>query len=182
MDPKKLMGFESPGDQRVPVTVRDWTAMKLGAWRNQFAWEIAVREAISILGRCKHEKGCPGETVETEPCFANCRDREQRMSALVILNAARMFAPVNAHRPNEPYFAPSREYFSEVLSELGAVQVERDALREALRNLGAEPPGPPMKAELSLPLQKPPQQLMEDFEEEAPPTETEEGTADEIRT
>jgi hypothetical protein len=149
--------------------------MKLAMWRSRFACEVAAREAAAIIGRCKHEKDCPGATIETEPCFANCVDREQRMSALVVLNAARMFAPVIAPRPNQPYFAPSREYFSEVLAELGAAQVERDALREMLRSMGAEVPTPPQNTEPALLLESPAQFTMENLEEEEEsPTDTEE--------
>jgi len=183
-----MMGFDVPGDQRVPVTVRDWTSLKLSVWRSQFAFEIVVREAAAIIERCAHEKDCPGATIETEPCFANCKDREQRMSALVILNAARMFAPVNAQRPKEPYFAPSRESYSETLAELSATQAERDALREILRSMGVEAPTPPQNKEPAQLERKKERFSEEDFsEEERPPIDTEaeevsgEGTEDEIR-
>ena len=105
-----------------------------------------------------------------------------RMDALVILNNARVFSPVNANQPYEPYFAPSREKYSETLSQLGAAEVERDALRGMLRSMGVEPPAPPENAEPARLEQKPAQQFME---EETPPTEeeseAEEGTEDEIR-
>lgn len=170
MDPRKMMGFVSPGDQRVPIMVRDWSAMKLALWRSKTGWEIAAREAAAILDRCRHADGCPATEDETKPCLSDvyakeaqlesetddeyaqragvrtqegCPDREQRMSALVVLNAARMFAPVDVRRPaNEPYFAPSREYFSEVLSDLGAAQIELEVLREALRAAGVPIPSP----------------------------------------
>lgn len=170
MDPRKMMGFESPGDQKVPVTVRDWSAMKLALWRSKTGWEIAKREAESILSGCAHAEGCPASEDETRPCISDiykktdqadgetddeyatrpsvcvqtgCPDRELRMSALVVLNAARMFAPVDARRlSGEPYFAPSREGFSEVLSELSAAQVELELLRKALRDAGVPIPSP----------------------------------------
>lgn len=142
MDSKKLMGFESPGDQKFQVTFRDWNAMKLAVWRSKVGWDIAQRQALEILERCNHLDGCPGAKSETEPCLAptfgeegkvvqvGCPDREIRMSALVVLNAARQFAPANARRlAEQPYFAPSRELYSEVLSELGAAQAELEALR-----------------------------------------------------
>jgi hypothetical protein len=148
------MGFATPSDQKIPVTVRDWNAMKLAVWRSQQGWEIVAREAAALVARCRHEEGCPGKEVESEPCVPDrfvdgvvvegCPDREQRMSALVILSAARMFAPVGARRPaNDPYFAPSREYFSEVLSELAAAQVELAVLR------GAPAAQPTMTAQLT---------------------------------
>jgi len=151
MDPKKLMGFETPADQRVPVSVREWTAMKLAMWRSFVAFEIAAREAVEIIARCRHAEKCPGENSESAPCWANCPDRELRMSALVILNAARSFAPVDARKPNEPYFAPSRERFSEVMAELGVAQIERDALREVLRKMGVDVPTPPPVSPEELP-------------------------------
>lgn len=74
---------------------------------------------------------------------SGCPDRELRMSLLVILNAARSFAPINARRPaGEPYFAPSREYFSEVMAELGALQLTADAMSAALLAAGIAPPEP----------------------------------------
>ncbi len=170
------MGFETPSDKRVPVSVRDWTAMKLAMWKARYALGIVARSASEILARCKHEQGCPGETVETEPCFAGCPDRETRMDALVTLNAARMFTPVNAHQPMEPYFAPSRERYSETISQLGATEVERDALREMLRSMGAEPPTPPENTEPARLEQKPAQQFAEEdliLEEETAHTEEE---------
>ena len=127
-----MMGFETPADQRVAVPVRHWNAMKLAIWRSQWAWEIATRAAVELVDRCHHAEGCPGVHVETEPCLPECPDREQRLSALVILNASRMFAPVDAKKiANEPYFAPSREHFSEVLATLVAAQTELEALRAA---------------------------------------------------
>ena len=124
-----MMGFNTPGDQRVPVTVRDWNALKLALWRSKVAWEITAREASVVLARCRHDRDCPGAKVETEPCL-QLPDREIRMSALVMLGAARQFMPTVAVRPaNAPYYAPSREYFSEVLAELAAAQVELEVLR-----------------------------------------------------
>jgi hypothetical protein len=143
MNHLKAMGYEIPGDQKVPVPVRDWNALKLGLWRSKTALDIVKREALEILDRCSHLEGCPGAQVETEPCFAptfdregktvqlGCPDRELRMSALVILNAARQLAPIDPRRlANEPYYAPSREYFSEVLSTLAATLAELEAMRE----------------------------------------------------
>jgi hypothetical protein len=144
MDPRKAMGFEVPGDQRVLVPVRDWNAMKLALWRSRAAWAIAERAAEELLDRCEHVEGCPGKTDEMAPCLGGsvftedrlsvevgaCPDRETRMSALVILNAARQFAPIKANRPADaPYFAPGREYFSDVMAELAASQAELESLR-----------------------------------------------------
>lgn len=124
---RKLMGFETPGDQKVPVPARDWNAMKRAIWRSMDGWKRATLAAQEIVARCKHTPGCPGEKIETEPCLGTCPDREQRMSALVILNAARAHSPVNARQPADgQYFAPSREYFSEVLATLAAAQTELD--------------------------------------------------------
>lgn len=158
MTPNKMMGGQIPGDEKVPVPARDWSAMRLALWRSRVAWEIAAHEAEEILERCKHVQGCPSLEDETAPCPGphisfdgttqvlgpTCEDRETRMSALVVLNAARQFAPVVARRPAEaPYFAPSREYFSDVLATLAATQVENTMLREALLAAGVTPPSPP---------------------------------------
>lgn len=147
-----MMGLEVPGDERVPVPTRDWRGMKLALWRSKAALEIAERAAREIIDRCAHAPGCLGREVETEPCLRDrhdlggtlisrgCPDREQRMSALVILNAVRMFGPINARRPaDEPYYAPSREYFSEVLGELGAAQAELEVLRGVVQQVTIPP-------------------------------------------
>lgn len=172
----KMMGFEAPGDQKVPIPARDWNAMKLALWRSRAAWEIAAHAATEILDHCRHVDGCPGLEDETAPCPGPtitfneeggssaqvlgpaCADRELRMSALVILNAARQLAPVIARRPADAaYYAPSREYFSEVLAELTATQTENAVLREALRAAGVEPPAPPPNPDQILPKRAPAQ-------------------------
>jgi hypothetical protein len=154
----KLMGFDGFGDQRVPVPVRDWNALKLALWRSKAAWVTAVHEADEIISRCGHMEGCAAKEIETEPCLRDCPDRELRMSALVILNAARMFAPADARRPADaPYMAPSREFFSEVLSDLVAAQLELEVLRDMLRTVGIEMPSPPPNPEPKLPTREPPQ-------------------------
>lgn len=155
MDPKKLMGYETPGDKKVPISAREWHAMKLALWRSRSLSEIVIREASEIIDRCKHSEECPGAQEESEPCLAStveytgnsevitdgCPDREQRMSALVILNAARQLSPADARKPSaEPYFAPSREYFSEVLAEFATMQIENDMLRAKLREAGVPEP------------------------------------------
>jgi|SRR5271157_1985679 len=152
MDPQKMMGFDTPGDQRVPVPVRDWNAMRLAIWRSKVAWDIVAREAASLVAQAAHMEGCAGKTVETDPCLPDCPDRELRMSALVILNAARQFAPANARKPADaPYFAPSREYFSEVMAELVAARAELEVLR------GDQPTEPPTDLVPALEAKTPPQ-------------------------
>lgn len=162
MQPRKMMGFVTPGDQKIPVSVRDWNGMKLALWRSKVAWDIAERTAAEILERCDHEPGCAAQQDETEPCAPGCIDRELRMSTLVILNAARMFAPIDARQPAAgPYMAPSREYFSEIVAELGATQLELDVLRKVLFEAGIEPPTPPENTEpRALPSQRAPKQLV----------------------
>ena len=152
MDAAKLMGFETPDDKKVPVSVRDWNAQKLALWRSRGLAERAIHEALEILSRCKHRVDCPGAESETEPCFSStyvsevltegCPDREQRMSALVILNAARQLAPKDARKPTQPYFAPSREYYSDVMAALGATEIENEMLRGLLREAGIPVPQP----------------------------------------
>lgn len=141
--PRSMMGFDSPGDQKVPVRVSNWNAMKLALWRSRSACEIIKRAAIEIIERCQHAEGCGGEKKETEPCARECPDREVRMSALVVLNAARTGMPSDAVKPAEGvYFAPSREYFSEVIADLETTKAENLALREMLNRLGAVVPSP----------------------------------------
>lgn len=178
MQSSKMMGFEVPGDRKVPVQVRDWEALKLAAWRSKVAFEIIERQALEILVGCEHAPRCPGKDDETRSCFEGrivrptrplglfrrllafilafvprvllprpirlgCPDREKRLSALVILNAARQLAPVDARKPADaPFYAPSREYFSETLATLSACQIENDKMREALKELGWQPPTP----------------------------------------
>lgn len=65
------------------------------------------------------------------------------MSALVVLNAVRTGMPGDATKPAEGmYFAPSREYFSEVIADLETTKAENVALRELLNRLGAVAPSP----------------------------------------
>lgn len=136
---RHMMGADTTGDQKIPIPVRDWNALRLAAWRNKVGWEITVREAAEMLARCRHTEGCPGIEIETDPCFGSCPDREQRMSALVVLNAARMFGSIEAKKAaDDRYFAPSREYFSEVLSSLAAAELEL----EVFRKNAAEAPKP----------------------------------------
>jgi hypothetical protein len=141
---KQMLGLEDPGDKKVGVRVRDWNALKLAAWRNRVGWGAIEDRAIEIIERCKHSEGCAGKEDASEPCQSTCPDRELRMDALVMLNAARTCAPTDARKPAEgsSYFAPSREYFSEVLSELAAAQIENAALRMALKSRGIDPPSP----------------------------------------
>lgn len=149
MNPQKMMGLQAPDDQRVPVPVRDWQALKLALWRSRTSWTIAERAAREILRQCRHTDGCPGATDFETPCTGHptfsedqtgdarlsveagaCPDRELRASALVILGAARQFAPIDASRPAAaPYFAPSREYYSEIMAELATAEAELVALR-----------------------------------------------------
>lgn len=170
---KGLLGVDSPGDQKIGVTIRNWIGLQLALWRSKVSWDIAHRAAQEIVDRCEHVDGCPGLEDESAPCISDryeqppeegapavlvdkgCPDREQRMSALVILNAARRFAPIEARQPaHQPYFAPSREYFSEVLADLLATQAERDALRAALgiETPAPEPPPNDVKPALSAPV------------------------------
>jgi hypothetical protein len=134
MDPEtaKLLGFVTEGDRLFTVPMRNWEAVKLALWRSKVGWEIVQRAAQGLVDGCKHAPDCAGKTEETEVCKPSCPDREVRLSALVILNSARQFAPVDVRRPaNAPYFAPSRERFSEVLAELVTTQDELLVLRGA---------------------------------------------------
>lgn len=166
MDPQKLMGMEIPGDRKVPVPVRDWQAMKLAIWRSKVAFDIISRQATDILAACRHASGCPGAKDESAPCVPprfnengdttdpGCLDRELRMSALVVLNAAKQFAPIDARRmANEPYYAPSREYFSEMVADLAAAQIELEAYRAS----GARVTPPSNGTALELPAPQTPQ-------------------------
>jgi hypothetical protein len=140
---REMLGHDSPSDKKVPVRVGDWDAMKRALWRSRGFAEIAATQAVSIIEQCDHLEGCPGASSEDEPCEAGCPDREMRMSALVILAAARQLAPANARKPADgPYFAPTREYFSEVLAAFSVMQIENELLRERLRKVGIELPTP----------------------------------------
>ena len=128
MSQRHMLGLDP--EPRVPVDTRVWFGQKLALWRSKYAWDIAVKQAAEIVQRCRHADPCAGATDEHEPCLAACPDREIRMSALVVLNAARDFAPPSASKlANQPYMAPSREYFSGVIAELAACQAELAVLR-----------------------------------------------------
>ncbi len=152
-----MMGLRTPGDEKFPVPRRDWNGMKLALWRSRTGWLIAARQADETVKRCAHMEGCAGKTDETAPCLKDCPDREHRMSALVILNAARQFAPVTARQlTNEPYYAPSRERYSEVIAELAACQAELEAGSRAEAPPNVETP------ELKQPPVKIPQNIIDD--------------------
>jgi len=128
---RRMLGYETDADKRVTIPIRHWEAMRLALWRSRFAWEAVLPQARLLLEQCKHAEGCPGTTSESEPCGPDCPDRERRLSALVILAAARQFAPLDARKPADGarYIAPSRERFSEIMAELMATQLELDVLR-----------------------------------------------------
>ena len=152
MEANKMMGLVNASDQKVALPIRDWNAMKLALWRSKVGWEIAERAALEILEQCVHLDGCPGKDDETAACLGGvvfgqektevgCPDREARMNALVVLNAARQFAPAEVRRPTDaPYHAPSREYFSEVITDLMATRAELEAIYTFLSTKGIEPP------------------------------------------
>ena len=148
MNNREMMGFETPGDKKVPVTVRDWQAMRRAIWRSAKGWEIVANTAQAVIDGCDHAEGCPGLESDEAECLkdryaasldgpavlvtAGCRDRELRASALVMLTAALQHAPRDVNKPTDEYFAPSREYFSEILSSLHAAQLEIEDLRARL--------------------------------------------------
>jgi len=179
---KRMMGFANPGDDKISVSKRDWSSLTLALWRSRTSWEIAWRQIDEMLPRCRHATDCPGEHDETAPCLAACPDREIRMSLLVILNAARQFAPVEARRlVNTTYFAPSRELYSEVLSAWAADQEELEGLRLRHTASGKPPLQPPPNETPAGPAEREklnPLALMAEFDR--PPPETEE-TSEEIQ-
>jgi hypothetical protein len=125
-----LLGLETDADKKVTIPIRHWEAMRLALWRSRVSWEAVLPQARLILDQCGHVEGCPGITSESEPCGPDCPDRERRLSVLVIMAAAKRFAPLDARRPADGiYIAPSRERFSEVMAELTAAQLELDVLR-----------------------------------------------------
>lgn len=128
MNQQKMMGLAP--EKKVPVDARVWAAQKLALWRSKVGWDIAAKQAAEIVARCRHAGECAGAKDEGEPCAADCPDREVRMSALVVLSAARQFAPVSAPKlAAEPYSMPSREYVSALVAELAACQAELEMLR-----------------------------------------------------
>jgi hypothetical protein len=144
MDQQRMLG-RAP-ELRTQVDNRVWFGQKLALWRSKVAWEIAEKQAKEIVLRCAHMEGCPGKTVETEPCLADCPDREFRMSALVILNAARQFAPIVASKlAEQPYMMPSREYVSALVAELAACQAELETLRGAAVTMPTPNEAPALK-------------------------------------
>jgi hypothetical protein len=126
---RHMMGFDIPGDEKVSLPARDWMAMRLALWRSKVAWDIVARSAAELVASAKHADGCPGKESESEPCLRECPDREMRLSALVIVGAAKQSTPSFHRPPDAPYFAPSREHFTDVLGELHAQKAELEMLR-----------------------------------------------------
>ena len=148
MDRKQQHMLGLDPEPRSTIDSRVWFGQKLALWRSKVGWDIAAKQAAEIVGRCSHMTGCPAESTETEPCLPDCPDREIRMSALVVLNAARQFAPPSASKlANQPYTAPSREYFSDVVGELAACQAEIETLRGTVVTM--PPPNEPQLKEKS---------------------------------
>lgn len=190
---EKMMGFETPGDKKVQITVREWQAMQLATWRSRTAFEGIAQAALEIVSSCKHATGCPGANSLDEPCLADryqvpdlksdpsvaesvliskgCPDREMRMSALVILGQTQTMSPVDARKPaGEMYTAPSRERFSEVIADLGIAQIQLDMLRAK----GVEIPAPPPNEARLLGLPKKAQFNPQEFSESEDETEDQE--------
>jgi hypothetical protein len=168
----RLQGFDP--DPRVTVDKRVWFGAKLALWRSKYFWDATFKQAAEIVARCQHMAGCPAETEpetfraallqaakrqvnddaqplrlalpeEIEPCLDDCPDREFRLSALVILNAARLFAPPSAARlAEQPYMMPSREWVAEIVAELAACQAELEVLRADATTI-PPPSGAPVK-------------------------------------
>lgn len=139
---QQLMGIAP--EREVPVKVRVYSGMKLALWRSKVGWEIAQKQATEILTThaVRHAAGCPAAADEAEPCLEACPDREVRMSALVILSAARQHAPVSASKlAEQPYMMPSREFVSALVAELAACQAELETLRGSA--VTAPPPNDP---------------------------------------
>lgn len=182
-NPRRMMGFETPADTQVKISMRDWDALKRALWRSSVGWEITMRAASEIIQRCRHIPGCPAESSEIEPCQGGlgvdleapkvepCPDRETRMDALVILNAARMHAPTNAAKgaADQLFVAPSREYYGEILAALIVAQAQLEALRAA----GVVIPEPPSRGGT---LVLPPTNLPQLQPKEEPSDETESAT------
>jgi len=148
---RRLLGLETDADKVVTISIRHWEAMRLALWRSKVAWDAVEPQALLLLEQCAHVDGCPGAKDRFAPCGPHCPDRERRLSALVILAAARQFAPVQARKPEAAYIAPSREHFSEVLAELTVVRAELDALRAQGHTVTPSPNGdtPPQLKESS---------------------------------
>ncbi len=126
---RRRLGIETDGDRRVAISVRHWDALRLALWRSKVAWEAVLPQARLILEQCGHAAGCPGITSESETCGPDCPDRERRLSALVILAAAKPFQQIDVRGPESRFIAPSRERYSEVMAALAVAQAELDAFR-----------------------------------------------------
>ena len=141
---QRMLGLDP--EPKAKVDARVWFGQKLALWRSKVAWDIAVRQATEIVLRCRHADGCDGAKDEQSPCLPGCPDREIRLSALVVLSAARQFAPLSAAKLTQgAYVAPSREYFSEVVGELAACQAELEVLRGTVVTAPPENDPPKLK-------------------------------------
>ena len=167
--PTKMMGYESPDDKKVSVPLGILNAQKLALWRSKYAWDIAVRQAEEIVDKCDHAPECPALTDEAALCLPECVDREIRMSALVILNAARQFAPLDARQlAKQPYYAPSREHFSAVYGELAATQAELEAIRGTVITVPTENPVPSVPPERAREFKRLQARVQKDKKEKTP--------------
>jgi hypothetical protein len=139
ISPEKLAG-RAP-EPRVPVDVRVWSGQKLALWKSKVGWDIAAKQAAEITARCRHAPECPAPADPNEPCLSECPDHEIWLSALVVLNAARAFAPPVASKiAEQPYAMPSREYVASLVAELGACQAELEVLRGTVVTMPPDSP------------------------------------------
>jgi hypothetical protein len=148
IDQRQTLGLDP--EKKVQIDTRVWFGQKLALWRSLVAWDIAFKRATEIIARCRHAEDCPGATDEQESCLESCPDRDNRLDALVILNAARQFAPISGSKlANQPYLPPSREYFSDVIAQLAACQAELEVLRGTVVTM-PPPNDPPQLQEKSV--------------------------------
>ncbi len=122
-----MLGFQP--DAKVTIDARHWEALRRIVWRMKVAWGFVEQECLALVATCRHVDGCRGAVESTEPCRAECPDRQTRLSALVVLANAREFARADARKPGASYIPPTREYFDAIVSDLVAAEVALDEVR-----------------------------------------------------
>jgi hypothetical protein len=148
------------GDQRLgvqppellQVDARRWKALRRQMLRMVLGWRNVQREARRVLESCRHAEGCEAVGDRTRPCLAACPDRENWLSALVILGNADEHVMLAASLPRKidnDYSPPSRETWDALCAENETLRAGRDVIADIEKfiaeNNAADivPPPPP---------------------------------------
>jgi hypothetical protein len=153
------LGFQPP--ELLQVDARRWKALRRQMLRMVLGWRNVQREGRRVLESCRHADGCEAVGDRTRPCLAACPDRENWLSALVILGNADEHVMLAASLPRKidnDYSPPSRETWDALCAENETLRAGRDVIADIeefiAKNKEADivPPPPPEEQQPEQPL------------------------------